>query len=163
MRTKIENFLKGFPKNATSWSQATDELRDIAQISRVYLEDYDGIIVEVIDFSGIWSPAEWNTKGREYILANFDRMSDDTKKRFYTHYQDWFEMPDEEEQEMPPPPTREEMIVRIYGMHDQAKKTDVGSFLISRAQLETHLAMHDYETLHAILRFYIGLTTPDEK
>ena len=31
MRTNIERFLERFPKNATNWAQATDEVRDMAR------------------------------------------------------------------------------------------------------------------------------------
>ena len=49
MKTKIEKFLAHFSKDATSWAQATDEVRDLARTSREYLADYDGVIVEPMD------------------------------------------------------------------------------------------------------------------
>ncbi len=90
MKTKIEKFLEQFPTDATSWAQATDEVRDMARTSREYLEDYDGVIVEPVDFKHISTPAEWNTKGRDYILANFDRMQERTRKAFYSRFCEWF-------------------------------------------------------------------------
>lgn len=58
MRTKIEEFLERFPKNATCWSQATDEVRDMARKARELLEEYEGVIVEPVNFRAIETPAE---------------------------------------------------------------------------------------------------------
>ena len=91
MRTKIEEFLERFPKNATCWSQATDEVRDMARTARELLEEYEGVIVEPVDFRAVKTPAEWNTKGREFILTNFDRMADTTKEQFYNYFREWFD------------------------------------------------------------------------
>jgi hypothetical protein len=91
MKTKIEKFLEKFPKDATSWRYATDEIRDLSRESREILEDCDGITVEPVDFKACKTPAEWNTKGRESILANFDRMSERTQKDFYESFREWFE------------------------------------------------------------------------
>lgn len=91
MKVQIERFLERFPKNATSWAQATDEIRDLAQTTREYLDDYEGVIVEPVDFRSVSTPAEWNTKGRDYILTNFDRMANATKERFYDYFREWFE------------------------------------------------------------------------
>lgn len=96
MKEKIEKFLERFPKNATSWAQATDEIHDLARTTREYLDDYEGVIVEPIDFRSISTPAEWNTKGREYILANYDRMQERTRKAFYDCFYSWFEGKEEE-------------------------------------------------------------------
>lgn len=91
MRTNIERFLERFPKNATNWAQATDEVRDMARKARELLEEYEGVIVEPVNFRTIETPAEWNTEGREFILTNFDRMADRTKERFYDYFREWFE------------------------------------------------------------------------
>jgi hypothetical protein len=91
MRTKIENYLAKFPKDATSWADATDEIRDLSRESRELLEDCDGITVESVDFRACKTPAEWNTKGRDSIMANFDRMSEMTQKDFFAEYRTWFE------------------------------------------------------------------------
>ena len=44
-----------------------------------------------MDFKHISTPAEWNTKGRDYILANFDKMQERTRKLFYYRFYEWFE------------------------------------------------------------------------
>jgi DNA replication protein DnaC len=91
IREKIEKFLSKFPKNATSWKDATDEIRDLSRRSKEYLEEYDQIIVEHIDFKKCKTPAQWNTKGRKHVLANIDRMSEQTKIAFYEFFDNWFE------------------------------------------------------------------------
>lgn len=89
-RRKIEKFLKNFPTDATCWSQATDEVRDLSRKSREYLEEYDDIVVEPVDFRGINTPAEWNTQGRESILRNYDMMKPRTKELFFERFENWF-------------------------------------------------------------------------
>jgi hypothetical protein len=91
MKTKIENYLAKFPKDATSWAYATDEIRDMSRESRAFLEDLDEIIVEPVDFKVCKTPAEWNTKGRESIIANFDRMSSSTQRSFFYRFRELFE------------------------------------------------------------------------
>nr|DAS16095.1 MAG TPA: hypothetical protein [Caudoviricetes sp.] len=161
MRTQIEKFLAGFPKEAVCWSQATDEIRDLARESREYLEEYDNVIVEPLDFRSYKRPSEWNTNGRDYILANFDRMSDQTKKRYYASRQEWFDA--EEEPQDPATVKRNEILIRIYGLHNKVQSTDFGSFLIAGAKLKKHLTGMDDETLMAALRFYESLAETDEQ
>ena len=90
MLHKIEKFLKQFPTNATSWVQATDEVRELARASREMLDEYDDIKVEAVDFTAIRTPAEWNTLGREAILRNYDMMRPRTQILFYERFEDWF-------------------------------------------------------------------------
>lgn len=91
MKAKIEKFLAKFPTNAPIWRYATDEIRDLARATRELLEDYEGVIIEPIDFRAIKTPAEWNTKGRNYIIANFNRMRPSTQQAFYNKFIEWFE------------------------------------------------------------------------
>ncbi len=74
--------------DATCWSQATDEIREISRMSRILLEEIDGIIVEAVDFRAIRTPAEWNRKGRESILANMEKMSSADLEDLYTFVED---------------------------------------------------------------------------
>ena len=90
MLNKIERFLDKFPTNATSWREATDEVRDLARASREMLDEYDDITVEAVDFTAIRTPAEWNTLGREAILRNYDMMSPRTQLLFFERFEDWF-------------------------------------------------------------------------
>ena len=89
MYNKIEKFLEQFPTDATSWVQATDEVRDLARASREMLDEYDDIKVEAVDFTAIRTPAEWNTLGREAILRNYDMMRPRTQMLFFERFEDW--------------------------------------------------------------------------
>ena len=90
MLHKIEKFLEQFPTDATSWTQATDEVRELARASREMLDEYDDIKVEAVDFTAIRTPAEWNTLGREAILRNYDMMRPRTQILLYERFEDWF-------------------------------------------------------------------------
>ena len=90
MFNRLENFLEQFPTNATSWSQATDEVYDLARTSREFLDEYDDIQVEAVDFTATRTPAEWNTKAREAILRNYNMMRPRTQLLFYERFEDWF-------------------------------------------------------------------------
>ena len=90
MLHKIEKFLEQFPTDATSWREATDEVRELARASREMLDEYDDIKVEAVDFTTIRTPAEWNTLGRKAILRNYDMMRPRTQILFYERFEDWF-------------------------------------------------------------------------
>ena len=90
MLNKIERFLDKFPTNATSWREATDEVRDLARASREMLDEYDDNKVEAVDFTAIRTPAEWNTLGREAILRNYNMMRPRTQMLFFERFEDWF-------------------------------------------------------------------------
>ena len=90
MFNKIEKFLEQFPTDATSWSQATDEIRDLSRASREMLNEYDDIQVEAVDFTATLTPAEWNTLGRESIMRNYDMMRPRTQLLFFERFEDWF-------------------------------------------------------------------------
>ena len=161
MRTKIEKFLTHFPKEAVCWSQATDEIRDLARTSREYLEELEEVIVEPLDFRSYKKPSEWNTNGRDYILANFDRMNDQTKKAFYERFEEWFDA--EEEPQDPAQAKRDEIKTKIYGLYNKLQSTDFGTFLIPGAKLKKHLEGMNDQTLMAALRFYESLAENDNQ
>lgn len=99
MKTKIEKFLSQFPDNATSWAQATDEVRDLARGAKeIYneidlnLTDYEAIThgLQPLNFWAFDYPSQWNTEGKKYILTTFDKMSQKAKTEFYNRFKDWF-------------------------------------------------------------------------
>lgn len=90
IETLLDEFLAKFPNNATSWVNATDEIKDLSRTSREYLEEYQGIIVEPLNFKQLKSPARWNTKGKESIRSNFGKMTISTKKAFFKRFNGWF-------------------------------------------------------------------------
>jgi len=84
-------YLNNFPKNAESWRQATDEVRDIARMARITYLEVDEKEYEPLDFKTLKSPAEWNTLGREYITDMYNRMSDKAKKEFLDAFEHTFQ------------------------------------------------------------------------
>lgn len=79
--SNLENFLNGFPNNATNWGQATDEVRDIARIVRqahneldLDLCEGDEGTVEALDFRSFKTPSEWNTKAKAQINETWAKM-----------------------------------------------------------------------------------------
>ena len=90
MLNKIERFLDKFPTNATSWREATDEVRDLARASREMLDEYDDVQVDSIYFPDIKDPVEWNTRAREAVMRNYDMMSPRTQLLFFERFEDWF-------------------------------------------------------------------------
>lgn len=90
MFNKIEKFLEQFPTDATSWTQATDEVYDLACTSREFLDEYDDVKVEAVDFATLDTPAKWNSVCREAIWRNYDLMRPHTQLLFFERFEDWF-------------------------------------------------------------------------
>ena len=90
MFNKIEKFLEQFPTDATSWTQATDEVYDLARTSREFLDEYDDVKVEAVDFATLDTPAKWNSVCREAIWRNYDLMCPHTQLLFFERFEDWF-------------------------------------------------------------------------
>ena len=67
MFNRLENFLEQFPTNATSWSQATDEVYDLARTSREFLDEYDDVKVEAVDFATLELPLNGQRMPRGYL------------------------------------------------------------------------------------------------
>lgn len=160
MKTQIEKFLEGFPKDATSWADATDEIRDLSRWSRELLEENDGVTVEPVDFKAIKTPAEWNTKGRESILANFDRMTPATQEAFYNEHREWFET---QAPKSWSETRHEELVEEIKALHRKIKKTDFRDLLVESVRLEKHLAAQSISTLVIMKRFCEELLNTDNE
>ena len=90
MFNKIEKFLDQFPTDAISWVQATDEVYDLARTSREFLDEYDDVKVESVDFATLDTPAKWNSVCREAIWRNYDLMRPHTQLLFFERFEDWF-------------------------------------------------------------------------
>lgn len=86
----VQNYLDQFKDDETSWRGATDEIRDIARYSREFLQEFDNIKIDAIDFRAIKTPSEWNTMGKKYILNNITQMSKSTQNRFFKHLSEFF-------------------------------------------------------------------------
>ena len=68
-----------FPRNATCWSQATDEVRDMARAARLILNRAE---VREVMFRTITSPALWNQRGTDAIVYMYGLMDQDQKSWF---------------------------------------------------------------------------------
>lgn len=95
-----EKFLDQFPNDATSWTEATDEVRDLARLAReTHTEiDFDGLhdewetnpdMPQPLDFRELKTPSEWNTKGKEYIMNTLKKMGDQALDLFYRELKDY--------------------------------------------------------------------------
>lgn len=92
-REDLVRFLDNFDNNATSWRDATQEIMDISRTSREYLEEYDNIKVDPVDFrmiSRTKKPSEWNIESKASVLNNFDKMSLNTQKKFLKEIEEMF-------------------------------------------------------------------------
>lgn len=92
-REDLVRFLDNFDNNATSWRDATQEIMDVSRISSEYLEEYDNIKVDPVDFRMIGrtkKPSDWNIEGKASVLNNFDKMSSNTQKKFLKEIEEMF-------------------------------------------------------------------------
>lgn len=99
---RIKHFLSMFPDNADSWSQATDEIRDLARsVKEIYNEydldvnDDDPQALKPLDFQSLKTPSRWNTEGKKYILSTYNKMVDKSKDMFYNQFAEWFDADNE--------------------------------------------------------------------
>ena len=86
---ELKKFLSQFPNDADNWKEATDEIREIAKLAKEYYNEYDLELdnndvdaLKPLDFNKLNTPSKWNTKGKEYIIDIYDKMSAKTKKEF---------------------------------------------------------------------------------
>lgn len=94
----IEMYLYNFPDDATSWDQATDEIRDLARTVKEYYNEIDldlthaevenGKGLQPLDFRSIKTPADWNRLGKEYIRKAYSMMSSSTKLLFLDEFKE---------------------------------------------------------------------------
>jgi hypothetical protein len=86
MKYQLIEYLNQFPNDATSWAQATDEVRDLARTIKEFYNDEELDKVEPCDFRFITKPSVWNTKGKNYIFEVYSKMNK-SKKSFdkYLH------------------------------------------------------------------------------
>ena len=75
-----------FPLDATCWSQATDEIRDMSRHARETLK-YSGF--HAIDFGHLTSPSEWNTAGIQSIVRFYTEMDHDQRTAFVDQHRSW--------------------------------------------------------------------------
>ena len=72
-----------FPADATSWAQATDEVRELHRLAREQVQEQTGKMVEVlVDFRWMTTPSMWNTKGVAAIVQYYNMMDEDSQLTF---------------------------------------------------------------------------------
>lgn len=86
MLEQLQNYLNKFPANATSWSQATDEVRDLCRMIREELED-QGLTIEPLNFRELRTPSDWNTKSAEYAFCYFEQLEHRRQYRIINHFE----------------------------------------------------------------------------
>ena len=59
---------------------------DLARISREFLDEYDDVKVEAVDFATLDTPAKWNSVCHEAIWHNYDLMRPHTQLLFHDHF-----------------------------------------------------------------------------
>ena len=92
---KVSEFLKDFPKDATSWAQATDEPADLYEyLWEMYVDILDGAepAVPYRNTSRAKTPAEFNTKFHNGIMELLNAVDQSTLNSFVRFYGSWFGM-----------------------------------------------------------------------
>lgn len=90
MRDKILNFVEGFPLNATSWSQATDEIAVLHNHMANLYNEKSGSTYQ-FDFSKIsTTPAEKNKRHSEGIKKLINILEEKDVEEVFNHYKEWF-------------------------------------------------------------------------
>lgn len=89
--SRLETFLNKFPDNATSWTQATEETREVVRALRLFyndtilnvLEGEPGYI-EGLNFRSFNTPAEFNTKAKAEIRRLWSLIPEDKKDEAFS-------------------------------------------------------------------------------
>lgn len=103
--TTFAKFFKAFPTNATKWSQATDEIRDLTRYIREYYNevvlnsDLEGNDhpsgIKSLNWRNFKTPSEWNTNGQQEIIKIWNKLDkkqqlEFTKEYLKTYFPQWF-------------------------------------------------------------------------
>jgi hypothetical protein len=79
----MDALVKKWPLNATCWSQATDEIRDMSREAREMIGYSE---LHAINFRACNTPSEWNTNGIHSIVRFYKIMDHDQRARFIKDY-----------------------------------------------------------------------------
>lgn len=93
---QLEKFFLKFPDNATSWANATDEMRDMARTAKEYYNELDCDHptqplqpLPALDFTKLSTPAQWNTEAKRYIRTVIGKMTPGTRNEFFNRFAEW--------------------------------------------------------------------------
>lgn len=75
-----------FPSDATCWSQATDEVRDMCRESRLLAGVGEA---GAVDFRSFSTPDQWNQHGVEGTVRFYQMLSEQKQKEFCNRFEDW--------------------------------------------------------------------------
>lgn len=87
----FRKFFGSFPRDATKWNQATDEMREAAKIVReTYNElqlnltsdevEDEGKGIQSLNFRSFKTPSEWNSKAQAFIVVVWNKMKPDVRR-----------------------------------------------------------------------------------
>lgn len=76
LRAELE---RNFPPDATCWSEATDEVRDLSRYARQARYQIPGA---ALDFRQLNTPSDWNTKGINNIITHYEAMTEAQRTSF---------------------------------------------------------------------------------
>jgi hypothetical protein len=65
---------------------ASQIFRKRCRTSREFLDEYDDVKVEAVDFATLDTPAKWNSVCREVIWHNYDLMRPHTQLLFHDYF-----------------------------------------------------------------------------
>lgn len=68
---------------ATSWADATDEIRDLCRYARQMLVLDE---THAVDFQKLDTPAEWNTQGIDGIIRFYQQMTESQRNEFVENH-----------------------------------------------------------------------------
>lgn len=75
-----------FPSDATCWSQATEEIRDMYREARLLADvGEDG----AVDFRQCDTPAQWNQRGVEGTVCFYQMLDVLKQQQFCERFEDW--------------------------------------------------------------------------
>lgn len=75
-----------FPLNASCWSKATNEVRDMCRGARILAGLSEG---QAVDFREINSPAEWNRQGIAGTVRFYELLDEDKQQQFCERFEEW--------------------------------------------------------------------------
>lgn len=89
----LNEFINKFPNDATSWSQATDEIRDLCRYVREAYNEHvvdttpgDARHINSLDFRQFKKPAQWNTEARKMIEELWAKLPEEQKIRILSYF-----------------------------------------------------------------------------
>lgn len=75
-KNKIENFANTYPSDANSWSQATDEIKDVALFLRMQYNETNTKGIRLGNGITPRTPSEWNRKYKSIITICCNALPD---------------------------------------------------------------------------------------